>query len=51
MARPRPEKKSESQAAADTKILAMELRVGDRLTDESGEREVVGVPLHPLAAR
>jgi hypothetical protein len=42
MARPRPEKKREPHAAADTKILPMELRIGDRLTDGTGEREVSG---------
>ena len=29
-----------------SKILPMVLRVGDRLTDETGEREVVGPTLH-----
>ena len=38
------EKKREPQAAADTKILPMELRVGDRLSDETGEWEVIGRP-------
>ena len=38
------EKKREPQAAADTKILPMELRVGDRLADETGEWEVIGRP-------
>ena len=45
MARPRPEKKkSEPAASATSKILPMELRVGDRLVDESGEWEVIGRP-------
>ena len=44
MARPRPEKKREPRAAADTKILPMDLRVGDRLADETGESEVIGRP-------
>jgi hypothetical protein len=34
----------EPQAAASTKILPMELRVGDRLADETGEWEVIGRP-------
>ena len=38
----RSEKKREP--AADTKILPMELQVGDRLTDETGEYEVIGRP-------
>ena len=43
MVRPRREKR-EPQAAAGTKILPMELQVGDRLTDETGEWEVIGQP-------
>jgi hypothetical protein len=43
VARPRPENKRESTPAL-TKILPMELRVGDRLVDESGEWEVIGRP-------
>ena len=42
--RQRPEKKREPQAAADTKILPMDLRVVDPLADETGECEVVGRP-------
>jgi hypothetical protein len=42
--RPRPEKKSAPQTGADTKILPMDLRVGDRLIDETGEWEVIGRP-------
>jgi hypothetical protein len=38
------EKKREPRAAADTKILPMGLRVGDRLIDETGEWEVIGPP-------
>jgi len=33
--RTRPEKKREPRATAGTKILPMELQVGDRLTDET----------------
>jgi len=44
VAKPRPEKKRAPQAAADTKILPMELQVGDRLSDETGEYEVIGLP-------
>ena len=43
MARPRPEKKRETTPAL-AKILPMQLRVGDRLVDESGEWEVIGRP-------
>jgi hypothetical protein len=41
MARPRPEKKREPRAAADTKILPMELQVGDRRTDGTSDWEVL----------
>jgi len=45
VARPRPEKKkSEPAASATSKILPTELRVGDRLVDESGEWEVIDRP-------
>ena len=40
----KPQKKPDSRAAADTKILPMELRPGDRLADETGEWEVIGRP-------
>ena len=43
MARPRPEKKREP-AAADTKILPMELQVGDRLADGTSDWEVIAPP-------
>jgi hypothetical protein len=39
-----PGKKREPQAAADTKILPIELQVGDRLADATGEWEVIGQP-------
>ena len=44
-------KKRKPQAAADTKILPMELRVGDRLTDETGEWEVIGQPYTTAGGR
>ncbi len=44
MSRSRPEKKREPEAAPETKILPMDLRVGDRLADETGEWEVIGRP-------
>jgi hypothetical protein len=40
----RPEKKREPQVAADTKILPMELQIGDRLADETGEWEITVRP-------
>ena len=42
MARPRAEKKSESPALA--KLLPTQLRIGDRLVDESGEWQVLARP-------
>ena len=43
IARPRPEKKREP-AAPDTKILPMELQVGDRLADGTSDWEVIAPP-------
>ena len=40
----KPEKKRQPEAAPDTKILPMDLRVGDRLADETGGSEVIGRP-------
>ena len=48
MAKQRPEKKSESHA---DKILPMELQVGDRLADETGEWEVVAPPYSTTGGR
>ena len=36
MAKPKPEKKREPEGPAPTKVLPMQLRIGDRLTDETG---------------
>jgi hypothetical protein len=44
LTRPRSAKKREPQSAGDTKILPMDLRVGDRLADETGEWEVIAPP-------
>jgi hypothetical protein len=44
MARSRPEKKSKPAAPAERRILPMELQVGDRLVDETGEWELIGPP-------
>jgi hypothetical protein len=51
MARPRSSKKREPQSAADTKILPMELRVGDRLAIETGEWEVIAPPYSTAGGR
>jgi len=44
MARSRPEKKSQGAAPTTRCVLLMELQIGDRLADETGEWEVVGRP-------
>ena len=44
MAKPKPEKKGEPAGPAPTTALPMQLRIGDRLTDETGEYEVIGRP-------
>ena len=44
MAKPKPEKQPAAAAPAMSRILPMELRIGDRLADETGEWEVVGRP-------
>jgi hypothetical protein len=44
MARSRPERNNEPKPPAERRILPMELQLGDRLTDETGEYEVIGRP-------
>jgi hypothetical protein len=44
MAKPKPEKKPAAAAPATSRILPMELQIGDRLADETGGWEVVGRP-------
>jgi len=44
VAKPRPEKQSKPSAPAEHRVLPMELRIGDRLTDETGVWEVIGRP-------
>src|SRR5215813_1110772 len=44
MTRPKPEKKPETSQFAPLRVLLMELRIGDRLADETGEREVISRP-------
>jgi hypothetical protein len=47
MAKARPEKPEKKPAAAvpaERRVLPMELKAGDRLTDETGEYEVIGRP-------
>jgi hypothetical protein len=42
MARPRPEK--QPTKTTEARILPMQLQLGDRLTDETGEWEIIGRP-------
>ena len=51
MARPRPTKKSEPAAPAATKVLPMELQVGDRLADEASDWEVIAPPYSTMGGR
>jgi len=51
MARPRPEKKREPAAPAETRVLPMELQIGARLTDETGEWAIIGRPYTTNAGR
>jgi len=51
MAKSRSEKKGQSTAPSDSKILPTDLRVGDRLTDETGEWEVIGQPYTTAGGR
>jgi hypothetical protein len=44
VAKPRPEKKREESKPAEQRLLPMELQIGDRLTDETGEYEAIGRP-------
>ncbi len=43
MAKPRPEKKRAPEPTT-VRVLPMQLQIGDRLTDETGEYEVIGRP-------
>ncbi len=51
MAKPRSEKKRDLTAPSDTKILPTELRIGDRLADETGEWEVIAAPYSTAGGR
>ena len=44
MAKPRPEKKSDPVPPATRRVLPMELQIGDRLANETGDWEVIGRP-------
>ena len=42
VAKPEPEKKRQPAAPAERRILPMQLQTGDRITDETGEWEIIG---------
>jgi hypothetical protein len=44
MASLRPEKKDQPGTPAERRVLPMDLQIGDRLADETGEYEVIGRP-------
>lgn len=44
MAKPKPEKKPAAAAPTPSRVLPMELRIGDRLVDETDEWEVASRP-------
>jgi hypothetical protein len=50
VAKPRPEKRQRTPLP-ELRVLPMELRVGDRLTDETGEWEVIGRPFTTAAGK
>jgi hypothetical protein len=51
MAKPKPEKKPADTAPAPRRILPMDLQLGDRIVDETGEYEVVGRPYTTAAGK
>jgi len=42
--RPRPDKKGQPATPDERRVLPMQLQIGDRLVDETGEWEVIGRP-------
>jgi hypothetical protein len=51
MAKPRSEKKGKPAKPAGRGVLPTELQVGDRLTDQSGEWEVIAPPYSTAGGR
>jgi len=51
VAKPRPGKKGEPTPPPELRVLPMDLRVGDRLVDETGEWEVIGRPYTTAAGK
>jgi len=44
MAKARPGKKPQPAPSATTRVLPMQLRIGDRLSDETGDWEIIARP-------
>jgi hypothetical protein len=44
VAKPKREKKAEPEKPPELTLLPMQLQIGDRLTDETGDYEVIGRP-------
>jgi hypothetical protein len=51
MSRARPTKKSEPTPPAERRILPMQLRTGDRITDETGEWEIIARPYTTIGGK
>ena len=51
MARPKPEKKSKPAVPAGRGVLPAELQVGDHITDETAEWEVIAPPYSTAGGR
>ena len=51
MDKPKPDKKPAAAASATRRILPMDLQLGDRIVDETGEYEVVGRPYTTAAGK
>ena len=51
MAKAKAEKKHVPSAPAEHRVLPMELQVGDRFSDETGEWEVIGRPFTTAAGK
>jgi hypothetical protein len=44
MAKSRPEKNNEPKLPTEHRVLPIDLQIGDRPTDQTGEYEIIGLP-------
>jgi hypothetical protein len=51
MAKARPGKKPQPAPSATTRVLPMQLQIGDRLSDETGEWEIIARPYSSSAGK